>query len=190
MQTAYNDAISRGADVTAKEFYRAYYYDLARSSSSSYNVFNETYNPEHITLQGAVNGRDTAGGLGLDAEFLENAVLYAAVPQAFLGLSSTDYRTLNFAPALPEGLTYLKLENLYFQGWQYDVCAGSNYLRISDSREVSLGSGKTGLSVTVSFAVPDQEYRVYVNGRMVESAEQNGRVFVTVPFGDTFVKIG
>ena len=190
VQTAYNDAISRGADVTAKEFYRAYYYDLARSSSSSYNVFNETYNPEHITLQGAVNGRDTAGGLGLDAEFLENAVLYAAVPQVFLGMGSDDYRTLNFAPDLPEGLSYFKLENLYYQGWQYDVCAGSNYLRISDSREVSLGSGKTGLSVTVSFAVPDQEYRVYVNGRMVESAEQNGRVYVTVPFGDTFVKIG
>ena len=31
---------------------------------------------------------------------------------------------------------------------------------------------------------------VYVNGQIVESTEQNGRVFVTVPFGDTFVKIG
>ena len=190
VKQAYNDALSQGVNLTAKEFYRAFYYDIARCSAGSYNVFNETCNPQHIVLQGQVNGRDSAGGLGLDAEFLENAVLCAAIPEAFLGLGSEDYRTLRFEPSLPESLSYLKLENLYFQGWQYDVCAGANYLRISDIREVSSGSGRTDLSLTVSFEIPDGEYRVYVDGQMVQSTEQNGRVFVTIPFGSTFVKIG
>ena len=190
VKTAYDATAASGVNLTAKEFYRAYYYDIAQCTIGKYDVFNEATNSKHIVLQGQVNGRDSAGGLGLDAEFLENIVLIAALPQAFLGLGSSGYRELSVAPSLPDSLGYLKLENLYFQGWQYDLCAGNNYVRITDRREVSTGSGQSGLSLTVSFEIPDKEYRVYVNGKMAEGTERDGRVYVTVPFGDTFIKIG
>ena len=68
---AYTQAQTSGATSSATEFYRAYYYDIANCSSSSYDVYNETYNAKHISLQGQVNGKDSAGALGLDSEFLE-----------------------------------------------------------------------------------------------------------------------
>lgn len=107
---AYAYALENGYTDSAKEFYRSYYYDLAKCSSNAYDVFNTTYNARGIVLQGQVNGKDSAGGLGLDAEFLENSVVCAAIPDAVLGLSSTEYRTLTVEPSLPDGFEWFKLE--------------------------------------------------------------------------------
>lgn len=185
---AYAEAEENGYTNTAKEFYRAYYYDLGKCSSGAYDVFNQKYNPNGFVLQGQVNGKDSAGGLGLDAEFLENSVLYAAIPDAILGLSSTEYRTLTVSPSLPDGFDWFKLENLAFCYRKYDCCVGSNFVRISNVSKLQDRSDDFWL--TVRFAKPQTPFRVYVDGQITDYTDEGDTVSVTVPFKSTFVKIG
>lgn len=185
---AYAYALENGYTDSAKEFYRSYYYDLAKCSSNAYDVFNTTYNARGIVLQGQVNGKDSAGGLGLDAEFLENSVVCAAIPDAVLGLSSTEYRTLTVEPSLPDGFEWFKLENLAFCYRKYDCCVGSNFVRITNVSK--LQNRDDEVWITVRFAKPDKAFRVYVDGQMTDYTDEGDTVSVTVPFRSTFIKIG
>lgn len=185
---AYASAVENGYTDKAKEFYRSYYYDLSKCSSNAYDVFNKTYNPRGLVLQGQVNGKDSAGGLGLDAEFLENAVVYTAIPDAILGLSSENYRTLNVSPSLPAGFEWFKLENLTFCYRKYDCCVGSDFVRISNVSK--LQNRDDDVWITVRFLKPEKAFRVYVDGQITEYADEGTTVSVTVPFKSTFVKIG
>lgn len=188
VQDAYNEAVENGYTDSAKEFYRAYYYDLSACSSDKYDVFNQKYNAQGFVLQGQVNGKDSAGGLGLDAEFLENSVVYAAIPDAILGLSSQEYRTLTIQPTLPTGFEWFKLENLAFCYRKYDCCVGSNFVRITNVTK--LMNRDDDLWLTVRFAKPDTAFRVYVDGQITEYVDEGETVSVTIPFRSTFVKIG
>ena len=188
VSAAYTDAVEKGYTNSSKEFYRSYYYDLGKCSADKYDVFNSVYNKKNVILQGQVNGKDSAGGLGLDAEFLENSVLYAAIPDAVLGLGSTEYRTLTVSPTLPSGISYFKLENLAFQYRKFDCCVGENYVRISNVSK--LRESDAELKLTVRFPEPSTPYRVYVDGKIVEHEVSNGWVSVTVPFKSVFIKIG
>lgn len=193
VMTAYEQAVQSGAADSAKEFYRAYYYDLAECSDAAYDVFNSTYNQKHISLQGQVNGKDSAGALGLDAEFLENSILSAAIPFTFFGLDVQD-DNLCIAPNLPSDVEYMKMENLAFRYLKYDLCVGDNFVRITDVDYLQVVDGQEGLYMTVRFRKPTSEYRVYLNGEILETGveEQGDFVVAQVPFDgrDIFVKIG
>ena len=127
-------------------------------------------------------------GLGLDAEFLENAVVYTAIPDAILGLSSENYRTLNVSPSLPAGFECFKLENLTFCYRKYDCCVGSDFVRISNVSK--LQNRDDDVWITVRFLKPEKAFRVYVDGQITEYVDEGTTVSVTVPFKSTFVKIG
>lgn len=193
VMTAYEQAQQSGATDSAKEFYRAYYYDLAACSENAYNVFNSTYNQKQISLQGQVNGKDSAGALGLDAEFLENSILSAAIPFSFFGLDVRD-DNLCVSPNLPSDVEYMKMENLAFRYLKYDLCIGNNFVRITDVDYLQVVDGQEGLMMTVRFRKPTSAYRVYLNGEILETGveEEGDTVVVQVPFDgrDTFVKIG
>ena len=147
-------------------FYREYYDNLGDDSQ---------------TLQ----GDNTAGGLGLDAEFLENAILYAAIPYGFFGLSSDAVGSLNVAPVLPQAQEYWEIENLMFNGAKYD-------LRITDtSAELwEVRNAKAGMTLTVKLKKPENSFSVVVNGKTVtDYTEKDGYLYVTMPFADGYVVV-
>lgn len=125
-----------GSDPT--QFYRSYYAD------------------KEITLQGA----GAEGALGLDTEFIENAIVYNIVPEAFFGLGSEDGKMLQIAPQLPTELSFWRMENLVFHGVKYDVETGKNYLTL---RNVS--DSDSGLYVNVSLQTDKTNPSVYINGK-------------------------
>ena len=131
--------------------------------------------------------------MGLDAEFLENSILSAAIPFSFFGLDVRD-DNLCVSPNLPSDVEYMKKENLAFRYLKYDLCIGNNFVRITDVDYLQVVDGQEGLMMTVRFRKPTSAYRVYLNGEILETGveEEGDTVVVQVPFDgrDTFVKIG
>lgn len=101
---AYSYALENGYTDSAKEFYRSYYYDLAKCSSNAYDVFNTTYNARGIVLQGQVNGKRLGGRLGSGCRVFGKFRRLCRHTGRCFGLSSTEYRTLTVEPSLRTGL--------------------------------------------------------------------------------------
>lgn len=142
-------------DIESNQFYRIYYSELG------------------IPMQGG----GVAGGIGLDNEFLEAAMLYVAVPDAFFGLGSEKFNTLKVCPNLPESLSYWKMENLLYHDVAYDLTIGKDFVQIDCVR-----GNSEGLTVDVMLKMPQESFKVYVDG--VETSNykvESGRVVVNVP---------
>ena len=69
------------------------------------NFYREYYSQLGIVMQGA----GTAGGIGLDEEFLESALVLAAIPYGFFGINSAEYNVLSVSPTLPSDLEWCKM---------------------------------------------------------------------------------
>lgn len=164
-----------------------YYEDYPNGDNPT--QFYRSYYTRSISLQGG----NQQGGLGLDCEFLENAIVYAALPQITLGLNSTQYKTLDLAPSLPSSLLYYKMENLAFHGVKYDVTAANDFVRVSNVRDNAvgtLGGTHSGLYITVRLAEPEGNYSVYVDGSATTAyTVEDGQIVLTLPFGNFYVKV-
>ncbi len=137
------------------------------------NFYREYYSQRGIVMQGA----GTAGGIGLDEEFLESALLLAAIPYGFFGIGSESYNVLSIAPSVPTSLSWWKMENLRFHDVNYDLTVGADFVQISYVKGFP-----TGLSVSVTLPIGEGE-KVYVDGVLTTDCEVNGgSVTVTVPF--------
>ena len=138
-------------------------------------------NYDYYTLQGG--GYD--GALGLDNEFYESAMIYAILPQAYLGLDG-NYSKLSLTPDLPTELTYIAMTNLRFGGHKYDCLATDDQLILS-----GITGDTAGLAAEVTFKVPDREsYKVLVNGEATTDFSVKGDTIVlTVPFGNVNIAI-
>lgn len=146
-----------GVDLPNDQFYRVYYDELG------------------IPMQ----GDNVAGGIGLDAEFLESALLYASVPFGFFGLSGTTDGTLCVAPSLPSSLQYWKMENLLYRGVRYDLTIGEDFVQIDSVR------GDTdGLAVEIAFPIR-KDYKIFSDGSQIKQSDirtDGEKVYVKVPF--------
>ena len=162
----------KAAGGEGKAFYRDYY-----------NKYTD------ITLQGNYNGKDHSGLVGVDCEFLEAALLFRSVPDAFFGMSTQSYGVLNFAPSMPDGLDWWRIENLVYGGYYYDVAVGKYFVEVSGVGEYTNGSGQE-CELSVSFRVPSFRYAVYVNGSKTTSYSiENGKIVVQIPFENAKVEI-
>lgn len=140
-------------------FYRAYYN----------NVLG-------ISLQ----GMDVAGSLGLDSEFLENAILYAVVPFGFFNLQSVGVKNLSVTPEIPSELDFWRMENLMFNGVRYDLEAGKDYVILESVR-----GNAENMKLTVNLKTENKSPKVYINGELLDSTlytVDNGVVTLTVDF--------
>lgn len=79
------------------------------------------YEAKGITLQGG----GTAGGLGIDFEFLESSLLPAVVPHGFLGLQPSGDR-LVIDPKLPSAVPSITVRNLKYRWTPMDITAEPN----------------------------------------------------------------
>lgn len=137
------------------------------------NFYREYYSQRGIIMQGA----GTAGGIGLDEEFLESALLLAAIPYGFFGIGSEEYNVLSVAPSIPDSLDWWKMENLQYRGVNYDLSVGKDFVQVSYVKGFPTG---LSLSVTLPFS---EGQRVYVDGVPTSDYVTEGNtVTVTVPF--------
>lgn len=143
-----------GVTVSNQEFYRAYYRELG------------------IQMQGG----GTAGGIGLDFEFLESALLYAAVPMGFFGISSTGLGCLQIEPQIPSSLDFWKMENLRYMNVDYDLTVGQNFVQI-DSVRGNTASKKIEIVLSCG-----NGQKVYVDGQEVQFKADGAKARVEVPF--------
>ena len=161
--SAYAQESGVGTDIESNYFYHAYYDEIG------------------VTLQ----GDGVWAGVGLDAEFLESALLYVTVPDVFFGMGSDEAKTLNVKPRLPKSLSFWKMENLLINGVMYD-------LTVSDSAvafDRVLGN-TDGLYVDVSLKKPSGKFSVYINGRKTSSfTQENGYVTVKAPFKGCTIEV-
>jgi hypothetical protein len=72
------------------------------------------------TLQGG----GTAGGIGIDFEFVESSMLSAVVPLGFMGLRP-DGAVLHIEPKLPEACPEMAVRNLRYRGTPMDVAVSA-----------------------------------------------------------------
>ena len=83
-----------------------------------YGGYRKYYNEGKggTTLQGG----GTAGGIGIDFEFVESSMLSAVVPYGFMGLRP-DGAALNIEPNLPKECPEMTVRNLRYRGVPMDI---------------------------------------------------------------------
>ncbi|MBO5736938.1 MAG: hypothetical protein J6S04_03925, partial [Clostridia bacterium] len=153
-------------------------YDYAEENGYGGAQFYRSYYSSEVGIP--LQGMNQAGSLGLDSEFLENAIIYSIVPFGFFNLKSTNLGTLSVAPNLPKELSFWRMENLMYNGVIYDLEAGKDYVILESIRGNTAGM-KCEINIPTSNATP----QVYCNGTLLSSSEYtvaNGMVTITVDF--------
>jgi hypothetical protein len=80
--------------------------------------YREYYRRRGVTLQGG----GTAGGIGVDFEFLESSLPPAIIPYGFMGLDPRGDH-LRITPRLPSAVPSMTARNVLYQGVRMDVTA-------------------------------------------------------------------
>lgn len=181
LQNAYYDlAAEMAVNGTESAFgklknLQSWYEKVKEVGGTGTSFYRDYYLLEGVTPQG--NGR--SGVVGVDSEFVEATLLYASVPLLFFGLDSTAAGTLNIAPALPDSLTFWKMENVTFGDVMYDVTVGKNFVQINSV------SAQNDYKVCVSLPKPSGSFTVRQHDRVLEEGKdytvQGDKVVITVP---------
>jgi len=128
------DILSWEDEVMAAGGYRAYYADGSKGT----------------TLQGG----GTAGGIGIDSEFLESSLIPSIVIYGFLGLEPTP-DALVIAPRLPSACPEMGVTNVLYHGALLDIRVGPHRVEVE---------AKTQPEAPVAIRLPGQ-WRDRASGR-------------------------
>ncbi len=194
LHVAYYDVVAQAAESTEKAYERVtalqkWFEKIKAAGGEGKDFYRAYYNKTDIPVQGNYNGKDINGLIGVDCEFLEAALLFRAVPDAFFGMSTQADGTLCFAPAMPSSLDWLRIENLVYAGNYYDVSASKYFLQISGVAEYGAVAAQEA-QLCVSFPEPNFNYGVYVNGKKTSAySKKDGVIKAIVPFGNVKVEI-
>ena len=161
-----------------------WYKKVEAAGGSGWNFYRDYYLPTGISLQGGGQG----GQIGLDYEFLEAAIVIRAIPDAFFSLEPLEGKTLGVAPNLPDGLHYIRMENLTYGGRYYDLSAGHYFAALSGVS--ACGTPVSGLKVQFTFEEPDFAFKVYADGEETNDYTlSGGKLTVTADFADIMIEI-
>ena len=153
-------------------------YDFAQENGYGGAQFYRSYYSSEVGVP--LQGMNQAGSLGLDSEFLENAIVYSIVPFGFFNLESKALNTLSVTPTLPSELSFWRMENLMYNGVIYDLETGEDYVILEGVR------GKTaGMKMEITLPTNSETPEVYRNGKLLSADEYtvaNGMVTITVDF--------
>ncbi len=117
------------------------------------------YRAYYASREGSLQGAGTAGGLGIDAEFVESALVPLVLLYGFLGLEATP-RGLEARPRLPSGLPWLGVRNLRYGGGHYHITAEGERITVEDAhsgRRRTLGAASASGRATLVVAAPWSE---------------------------------
>ncbi len=163
---------------------QAWYEKVKAAGGTGTNFYRTFYTKRGIILQGG----NSSGVLGLDKEFIEAAIVPAAIPVIFFGLGSTEYKTLNVTPNLPPALSFWKMENLMFAAIEYDLSIGPDFVQLNN-----VGSGAEGYYVSVTLDAPESEFTVRQHDRVLtkdtDYSVSGGKVIIKAPFTNGRIQI-
>lgn len=196
MQTSYYDVVARslvgGADDAFSRLkgIESFYTAVRRSGGEGTGFYRKYFENLGIGMQGnydadgdGVADGDSEGPVGIDCEFLEAALMFVSVPDAFFGLEPNYDGTLAVQPRMPASLDYWRMENLLFGGVSYDLSIGKYFVQLSNVQQSS------SLSMEVRLAKPSFKFKVFYNGAQAQYKEENGSIVVKVPFENGKVEI-
>jgi predicted small lipoprotein YifL len=173
VRAEYEADIASGMVVSPINFYRSYYdYEFALETG--------------IRLQGG----GSAGGLGLDFEFLDSSLLYTTFPEALMGLKSDRNGVLSVRAALPGGLEYFKVENMMFGSLKYDCMVGSGFVEISAVRPTEASAAPSNLRIEAGIKNPGyNKFKVMYDKQELAYKAEGDLIIVEVPFQDGIIQI-
>ena len=127
---------------------------------------SEFFIPYYETHKGTLQGRGEEGALGLHAEFIENAILYASVPNLFFGLDTyydNDSLVMKVAPNLPDEIKTWKMEQLRYAGLTCDIAIGNSFVIVCNVKELSSGALSRNSKLEITLSYTGEKPSVYVN---------------------------
>ncbi|MBN1903302.1 hypothetical protein JW926_18430 [Candidatus Sumerlaeota bacterium] len=131
---SYHDLASRlkilGADNAWERFREILEWDRETQDAGGYRAYYAN-GDKGTTLQGG----GTAGGIGIDFEFIESILAPQIMLYGFLGLNPQPDR-IEISPNLPSGWDFLKIENISYQDIDMDIRAGGDEIEIKTSSSV------------------------------------------------------
>ena len=102
----------------------------------------------------------------------------------FFGMESERYNSITFTNNIPSALTIFQIENMKFGDCVYSLRG------TKDSLQIFNVTGTVSGTVTLKFAEPTTNYKVYVNeAEISDYTVENGMICVTVDFGNVCVKV-
>lgn len=126
------------------------------------------------------------GAIGLDTEFLESIMLINVIPNAFFGMSATEYNVLSLTNELPSALNWLKIDNLLYGGVRYSARLDRNTITIDKIKN----DVPKGYKISFNFRKPSANFKVTVDGvEITDYTEKDGMITVTTDFKETKVQI-
>lgn len=117
------------------------------------------YRDYYAVNPGSLQGGGTAGGLGLDVEFIENFIVPSTWPRGFVGIESNVPRRLQIAPVLPPGMTEIGVDNVVYRGNTIKVRHSANTISLVGSAFPSPGGATLRLIFRHNFTGPVQVRR-------------------------------
>ena len=152
--------------------------------------------PYYETHKGTLQGKGEEGALGLHAEFVENAILYATVPNVFFGLDTYygEYGlVMKVAPSLPEEISTWKMEQLRYAGLTFDLAVGNDFVVLCNVEELTLGALSRNIKIEVTLSYSGDKPKVYVNNQLVKDGyvvdAQTKTVTITLDVADVNVSV-
>ncbi len=112
--------------------------------------------------RGTLQGGGTAGGLGIDQEFLESALLIHFLLDGFMGFVPTP-TGFSWQPRLPDALPTLRIDRVRYRGCVLALEASAKRLQIdvvsgaSSTLTLELPAGEWGLRQSDAAQTPDQQ---------------------------------
>ena len=191
MQTSYYDLLARsmvkGGDNAFERLQgiEDFYYAVKAKGGQGMEFYREYFRDLGIGMQGNYQGGgDNEGPIGIDCEFLEAALLFVSVPDAFFGMIPQYDGTLSVQPNMPAALDYWRMENLHFGDAKYDLSIGKYFVQVSNIEE-----GNEGLKLQVKLPKPAFKFNLYYNDTVVQYREEGGYLVAEVPFANGKVEI-
>ena len=177
-------AISKNTSFERLKAIQSWYEKVKAAGGTGQDFYRAYYDKTDISVQGG----DSSGTIGVDYEFLEAALLFCAVPDAYFGLDTSYDGTLIVAPRLPSELDFWRMENLTFAGRYYDLSAGQFFVQISavsDYRENAVDA-----KIEIRMQKPSFDFKILLNGEETSDYRIDGdRIVVRADFADVKAEI-
>ena len=185
---SYHDLVTRVQERGVEDAFgrlkeiNAWYDKVASYGGEGINFYREYYDRQDVvTVQGSGN----EGGAGLDSEFLEASLMYAAIPYGFFGFDATEADIIGFTHNLPEKLTYWQMNHMEVGSLKFSVKMTRNSFTILNAKGV-VGNMKLKLT----FDKPSGSEQVLIDGKATtDYVVNNDKIIVTVPFANCTVTV-
>lgn len=185
---SYHDLIARVQERGVEDAFgrlkeiNAWYDKVASYGGEGINFYREYYDRQDVvTVQGSGN----EGGAGLDSEFLEASLMYAAIPYGFFGFDATEADIIGFTHNLPEKLTYWQMNHMEVGSLKFSVKMTKNSFTILNAKGV-VGNMKLKLT----FDKPSGSEQVLIDGKATtDYVVNNDKIIVTIPFANCTVTV-